>query len=168
MWVAYWHGSFSRKDSDEAQYPKVRAENDWVVQQVSRFPDRLVAFCSANPLKSYALTELERCSKLPNVRGFKLHFGNSAIDYHNSEHVARVRGVFRDANDHRMAIVVHMRASISRKIPYSRDESQIFLNEFVAAAPEVPIQIALIRGVAEWTPLAVRVQRADLAPYEFA
>jgi uncharacterized protein len=147
--VAYMYGSPSR--SVEHEYEKVKGENDWTSQQVARFPDRLRGFCSINPLKDYALGELGRCAKDPHLRhGLKLHFGNSAIDYHNSEHVARVRAVFRAANDHRMAIVVHMRASISRKIPYGRDEAQIFLNEFVAAAPEVPIQIAHLAGAGRY------------------
>jgi predicted TIM-barrel fold metal-dependent hydrolase len=143
--VAYMYGSPSR--SVEHEYEKVKGENDWTSQQVARFPDRLRGFCSINPLKDYALGEIGRCAKDPYLRhGLKLHFGNSAIDYHNSEHVARIRGVFRAANDYRMAIVVHMRASISRKIPYGDDEARIFLNEFVAAAPDVPIQIAHLAG----------------------
>ena len=41
------------------EYNKVRAENDWTAQQVAQFPARLVAFCSFNPLRDYALSELE-------------------------------------------------------------------------------------------------------------
>jgi uncharacterized protein len=143
--VAYMYGSPSR--SVEHEYEKVKVENDWTSRQVARFPHRLRGFCSINPLKDYALEEVGRCAKDPHLRhGLKLHFGNSAIDYHNAEHVARIRGVFRVANDHRMAIVVHMRASISRNISYGRDEARIFLNEFVAAAPNIPIQIAHMAG----------------------
>ena len=141
--VAYWHGSFSRKDSDEAQYPKVRAENDWVVQQVSRFPDRLVAFCSANPLKSYALTELERCSKLPNVRGFKLHFGNSAVDVKNPEHVEKMRTFFAAANRLRMPVVVHL-WTLDRS--YGADHTRLFLDQILPAAPDIVVQIAHVGG----------------------
>jgi predicted TIM-barrel fold metal-dependent hydrolase len=147
--VAYMYGSPSR--SVEHEYEKVKGENDWTSQQVARFPDRLRGFCSINPLKDYALDEIGRCAKDPHLRhGLKLHFGNSAVDYHNSDHVARIRRVFRAANDHRMAIVVHMRASISRNISYGRDEAQIFLNEFVAAAPNVPIQVAHLAGAGRY------------------
>jgi hypothetical protein len=45
-----------------------------------------------------------------------------------------------------MAIVVHMRTSISAKIPYGADEARIFLNEIVPAAPDVPIQLAHLAG----------------------
>ena len=143
--VAYLFGSPS--GATEHEYEKVKTENDWTSAQVARFPDRLRGFCSVNPLKDYALDELARCAKNPLLRhGLKLHFANSAVDYHNAQHVEQLRRVFRAANQHRMAIVVHMRTSISRKIPYGRDEARIFLNEIVGSAPDVPIQIAHLAG----------------------
>jgi len=131
----------------ENEYQRVRAENDWTGQQVAMFPDRLIGFCGLNPLREYALTELARCAKDPYLRhGLKLHFGNSAVDYRNVEHVSRVKSVFRAANDFRMPIVVHMRASITEKLSYGREEAPVFLNEFIPAAPAVPIQIAHLAG----------------------
>ena len=129
------------------EYEKVKAENDWTSAQVARFPDRLVAFCSVNPLKPYAFDELSRCAKDPRLRrGLKLHFANSRVDYHNRDHIERVRKLFAAANQYGMAIVAHMRTSISAKIPYGADEARIFLNEIVPAAPDVPVQIAHLAG----------------------
>ena len=126
---------------------KLRADNDWTSQQVAKYPDRLVGFCGINPLKDYALDELARCAKDPNLRnGLKMHFGNSGVDYHNAQHLEQLRRVFRAANGYRMPIVVHMRASFSLKLPYGRDEARIFLNELVPAAPDVVIQIAHMAG----------------------
>jgi len=143
--VAYMFGSPNRTLDNE--YEKVKAENDWTSQQVARFPERLRGLCSVNPLKEYALDELARCAKDPFVRhGLKLHFGNSVIDYHNAQHVEQLRKVFRAANAYRMPIVVHLRASISRLVPYGRDEVRIFLNEILPAAPDIPVQIAHLAG----------------------
>ena len=143
--VAYTFGNPSRTVEDE--YEKVKAENDWTSQQVARFPNRLRAFCSFNPLRDYALTELARCAKDPQLRaGLKLHFGNSAFDYTNPDYVERVRRVFQAANGYHMPIVVHMRASISKGLPYGRDAARVFLNELAPAAPDVPIQIAHLAG----------------------
>jgi len=130
----------------ENDYEKVKADNDWTGEQVALFPDRLVGFCSVNPVREYALEELARCSKNPHFRGLKLHFGNSAVDYHNADHIARVRRVFRAANGYRMPIVVHMRATISDKLAYGADEARIFLNEILPEAPDVPVQIAHLAG----------------------
>ena len=143
--VAYIYGGPARKVENE--YDRVKAENDWTSQQVARFPDRLVAFCSFNPLKDYALAELARCAKDPRLRrGLKLHFANSVVDYHNPRHVQQLQRVFRAANDHRMPIVVHMRASISQKVAYGPAEARVFLNEILPAAPDVAIQIAHLAG----------------------
>jgi uncharacterized protein len=138
---AYIFEQPSRKIDGAAD--KVRADNDWISQQVASYPERLIGFCGLNPLKDYALDELARCAKDRYLRnGLKLHFGNSVVDYHNPQHIQQVQRVFRAANGYRMPIVVHMRASLTAKLPYGRDEALIFLNEVVPAAPDVVIQIA--------------------------
>jgi predicted TIM-barrel fold metal-dependent hydrolase len=143
--VAYLFGSPSRVFEDESS--KVRAENDWTADQASRYPGRLVAVCSFNPLKSYALAELTRCAADPRLRvGIKLHFGNSDVQLDDSLHVAQLQRVFRAANSHRMAIILHLRASVSRNRPYGPAQARIFLEQVLPAAPDVPIQIAHLAG----------------------
>ena len=115
-------------------------------RQVARYPERLIGSCGLNPLKDYALDELARCAKDPNLRrGLKLHFGDSIVDYHNPEHIEQVRQVGGGANEHRMAIVVHARASVTQRYPYGRDEALIFLNDLLPAAPDVVVQLAASR-----------------------
>jgi uncharacterized protein len=107
------------KPAVENEYAHVKAENDWTSQQVGQFPHRLRGFCSVNPLKDYAMDEIARCAKDPRLRfGLKLHFGNSDINLEQAEHLAQLRKVFQAANAHRMAIVLHMRTSVTRKRPY--------------------------------------------------
>ena len=147
--AAYIFEQPSRKVEGAAA--KVRRENDWVSQQVAQFPQRLIGFCGLNPLKDYALEELARCARDPNLRhGLKLHFGNSVVDYHNPEHIQQVRRVFRAANDNRMTIVVHTRASVTQKLPYGRAEALIFLNELLPAAPNVVVQVAHLATAGPW------------------
>jgi predicted TIM-barrel fold metal-dependent hydrolase len=143
--VAYQFGNPNRPVIDE--YGQVRAENDWTSRQIARFPDRLQGLCGVNPLKDYALPELDRCAGDPFLRaGLKLHFGNSDVDLDNTEHVLRLRRVFRAANDRGMAIVVHMRPSVTKQRPYGRKQAQTFLDELLPAAPVIPIQIAHLTG----------------------
>ena len=144
--MAYTWGKASRATVDD-EYNHVKAENDWTAQQVSQYPDRLRAFCSFNPLKSYAIEELRRCSGDPQLRrGLKLHFGNSDVDLDNPENVAQVRDIFRLANFFRMSIVVHMRTSIDLRRKYGADAARVFLNELLPAAPNVQVQIAHLAG----------------------
>ena len=64
----------------------VMAENDWTSAQVAKYPNRLLGFCSVNPLSEYAVEEIARCAKDPNLRsGLKLHFGNSDVNVDNPE-----------------------------------------------------------------------------------
>jgi uncharacterized protein len=139
--VAYMYGRTGREPQDE--YAKVRAENDWVGAQAALFPERLRAFCSFNPLKEYALDELTRCAKEPNLRhGIKLHFGNSDVQLENPDHLEMLKRIFRAANARRMAIVAHMRASISKQRPYGPEQAHAFLEQLLPLVPDIPIQIA--------------------------
>jgi predicted TIM-barrel fold metal-dependent hydrolase len=131
----------------ENEYEKVKAENDWVAAQVARYPERLRAFCSFNPLKEYALEELARCGTIPQLRsGLKLHIGNATLNYHDAQHRERLRAVFRAANERRIAIVIHIRASGSQGVPYGREEARIFFDSILPAAPDIPVQIAHLAG----------------------
>jgi predicted TIM-barrel fold metal-dependent hydrolase len=87
-----------------------RAENDWTSAQVAASGGRLIGFCSANPLRDAAVAELERCLRLPGMKGVKLHFGNAGITLRDSTQVARVTEVFRLAERLKAPILVHMRA----------------------------------------------------------
>lgn len=143
--VAYMYGSPRRTVEDE--YAKVRAENDWTAAQAARYPDRLRAACGFNPLKEYALDELARCSLNPGLRhAIKLHFGNADVQLDDPAHVAQLREVFRAANARRMAIVVHLRASISRGRPYGAAQARVFLEQLLPLVPDIPVQVAHLAG----------------------
>ena len=138
--TAYSYGRPGREPQDE--YAKVKSENDWVAAQTALFPKRLRAFCGFNPLKDYALDELTRCAKSPNLRyGIKLHFGNSDVQLENPEHIEKLKTIFRAANSHRMAILVHMRASISKQRAYGPEQARAFLG-LLSFAPDIPVQVA--------------------------
>jgi predicted TIM-barrel fold metal-dependent hydrolase len=109
---------------------------------VAQFSDRLVGFCSFNPLKEYALQELDRCAESRTFKGLKLHFAASAVDLKNTQHVERVRRIFEAANSHRLAVIVHVRGD--RR--YGREHAEIFLNQLLPAAPDIPVQIAHLWG----------------------
>jgi predicted TIM-barrel fold metal-dependent hydrolase len=144
--LAYQYGNPNRAPVED-EYAKVRAENEWTSREVAQFPERLRGFCSFNPLKDYALQELERCAQDPNLRhGLKMHFGNSDVDLENPEHVAKLRAVLEAASGHGMAVLLHIRPSVSRQRPYGAGPAKIFLEEILPAAPDVVVQIAHLAG----------------------
>ena len=135
--LAYQYGS-SRRESP-TEYASVKAENDWTATQAARFPDRLRAFCSFNPIKSYALDELTRCTNSGKFRGIKLHVGNSRVDLTRAGDIERLRNVFEAANARRLAVVIHL---APYGTPYGRKEATTFLERVLPAAPDIPVQIA--------------------------
>jgi len=123
-------------------YEAVRAENDWTAEQVSQYPDRLIAFCSLNPLSDYALKELERCAQSKHFKGLKLHLGTSRVDLLNPAHVTALRGVVAEANRLRLSLIVHVRNGSD----YDARHAHILLDQIVSAAPDVSFTIAHLWG----------------------
>ena len=153
--LAYQYGN-RNKPPVQDEYAHVKQENDWTAQQAAEYPDRLRAFCGVDPLKSYAIAEISRCAKDVYLHsGLKLHFGNSDVNMDDPRHVAQLRRVFRAADEHRMAIVVYMRPSVTRNRPYGAKEAEIFLNEVLTSAPHAPIQIAHLAGAGGFDDLSV-------------
>jgi predicted TIM-barrel fold metal-dependent hydrolase len=139
--TAYWWAS--PKYTVEAPDEKVRADNDWTAAQVARYPDRLLFFCGVNPIADGAIAELERCATLPQMRGMKIHIGNSRIDIlKNPEHLAKLKAFFRAANGRKLAVVAHLRTHEG----YGRGHSEMFLKEVLPEAPDIPIQVAHMAG----------------------
>jgi predicted TIM-barrel fold metal-dependent hydrolase len=138
---AYQFAAAFRKVADEAA--KVRAENDWTAREAARYPDRLVAFCSLNPLRAYALAELATCAQDPRIRGLKLHLTTSFFDFRDAEHVRKLASVFEAANARRMPVIIHMR---TMNPDYGQRDAEIFISQVLAKAPDVPVQIAHLAG----------------------
>jgi predicted TIM-barrel fold metal-dependent hydrolase len=127
----------------ENEYAKVRAENDSVAQRAAQHPDRLVAFCSVNPLTDYALDEIGRCAAAPHLDGLKLHLANSDVDLRDSTDVQRLAAVFAVANRLQLPIVIHL---WTRHPDYGRPDAETFIREVLTEAPDVPVQVAHLGG----------------------
>jgi predicted TIM-barrel fold metal-dependent hydrolase len=125
--VAYWFGDPEKQVADRRA--ATQAENDWVIAETRKYPDRLIPFCGVNPLADYAIAELERCAGL-GVRGMKIH-RNSKFDPAVPEHREKLRQFFRAANSHGLALVIHLRGA-----------PQLYIDHLFPEAPDIPIQIA--------------------------
>lgn len=125
----------------QGERERVRAENDWVAAQAAAFPGRLVAFCSVEPLRDWAIDEMNRCSKMPSVRGIKLHEAKptGGLDLRTSDNIEKLRTFFRAANERRMAIIAHLTTG-------SPEYARNFLDRVLPVAPDIPIQLAHMAG----------------------
>ncbi len=87
------------------------------------------------------------CAQDPRLRrGIKLHFANSDVQLDSPLHVERLKRIFRGANQHHMAIVIHLRASISKERPYGAPQARVFLQELLPLTPDVVVQVAHLAG----------------------
>lgn len=134
-------------------YPYVKAENDWTAAQVAQFPGRLIAFCSFSAVADYALTELDRCASSGKFRGIKLHFNAAQLNLKDPAQVSKVRAVMAAANERRLPLIIHARTGNK----YGRDDAEILLNELIAAAPDVSVQIAHLWGGEDFSAPALKV-----------
>jgi uncharacterized protein len=137
---AYLLGTSDIVVADEQRM--VADENAWTAKEAARYPSRLVGFCSVNPLKDYAESEVGHCASV-GLRGLKLHFTSSAVDLSNADHVARVRRVLDTANRLRMPLLIHLR---TRAGDYGQLEANVFLDRLLPAAPDVPVVVAHMGG----------------------
>ena len=132
--VAYVYGQLAASNGEE--YARVRAENDWTARQAAEYPERLVALCSVDPLKDYALAELARCAASPGFgRGIKLQPAYGGVQLDDPAQVERMRRVFRSANARGMAILLQLRETGAR-------EARLLLEQLLPHAPGVPVQVA--------------------------
>lgn len=142
--VGFWlgEGGTRRMIDVEDGATAVRMENDWTAEQVARYPDRLVMACGINPLRDFAVAELVRCSRIPNVIGMKINVGDAGVRFDDPAHVAKLRALFAAANENGMAMIVHLEPGRF----YGPAEVELFLDQIASAAPDVTIQIAHLAG----------------------
>jgi len=122
----------------------VDQENDWTLRQVGRYPKRLVGFCSVNPIRPYAMAALKHCERIGLRGGLKLHLAASRFQFENSGEVRQLQEVFREANRLRMPILIHLHPDDEKWD--GRRDAQVFLEQVLPLAPDIPVQVAHMVG----------------------
>ena len=122
----------------------IDAENDWTLRQVKQYPRRLVGFCSVNPIRPYAITAIKHCEQIGLRGGLKLHLAASHFRFENAEEVRQLQDVFREANRLRMAILIHLHPDDEKW--NGRRDVQIFIEQVLPLAPDIPVQVAHMVG----------------------
>jgi predicted TIM-barrel fold metal-dependent hydrolase len=104
MAYLYGHPEFGKVENE---YEAVKAENDYLVDEKKKSPTNIKAFCGVNPLKDYALQEVERCHKRLKTDGIKLHFNASQIYLTVPAHLKKVNRIFEYAAEKKIPILLH-------------------------------------------------------------
>ena len=140
--VAYAFASpFAKEDvGDIAKL--TRLENEYNVAAALSSKGRLKAFVGVNPLADGALDELKYWAHRDGVTGVKVQLGNSGYDPTSDPDVATLARFFGAAKQADLPIVIHARSATS----HTQADVQRFINEVLARAPNLPIQIAHASG----------------------
>ncbi len=85
----------------------VEGENSYVAAARDKYPKKSRAFCSIDPLREYALDELERCRTKLKMDGIKLHHNANQVYLAVPAHLAKVKRVFEFAAEHKMPVLMH-------------------------------------------------------------
>ena len=158
--VGYWFDSPTRPLARSVE--AVQAENTWTAEQAARFPDRLIAFCSLNPVSDAAAAVMRQCTSDKRFKGVKLHFATSRVELLNADHLRRTREVFAAANRARLPIVVHLRQGDD----YGAAQARVFVEQVLTAAPDIPVTVAHLWGGGAFSADALDVYAAAVAARE--
>lgn len=121
----------------QASASGINVPNDYVASYVAEFPDRLVGYCSVDPLDPDARRELERSHRELGLKGLKL----GPIYQHVHPHDKRFYPLYQYCNEVRMPLLFHQGSTTPRSAPL-RVSSPLFLEDIAIEFPNLKIQIA--------------------------
>jgi predicted TIM-barrel fold metal-dependent hydrolase len=148
------------------EYANTKAENDWSAQQVAEYPNRLQFFCSFNPLKDYAVAELDRCVDNLDARGLKLHFANSGVDLKDQEHLRRLEAVFAEAERKDIPVLMHFSPPNPERLAYDTEEVQNFIDYVLVEHPGVRVCFPHLAGGGSVSEVQLDAMRTIMAAYD--
>ncbi|MCL0076635.1 amidohydrolase family protein [Dehalococcoidia bacterium] len=134
-----------------------RRTNDYIMESISKYPDRLIGFCSIQPKSREAVLEIERCARggirgigelMPHMQGFDL--GDKAL----------VSPVVEAAQEHNMIVLTHSSEPVGHIYPGKGDVLPATLYRFITNFPDLPIVCAHWGGGLPFYALMPEVARA--------
>jgi len=163
---AYFMGVAGIADMGGDEYANTKAENDWSAQQVAAYPDRLDFFCSFNPLKDYAVAELDRCVDELQAKGLKLHFAASGVDLEDPEHLRRLEAVFAEAEKKDVPVLMHFSPPDPERLAYDTEEVQNFIDQVLVPHPHVRVCFPHLAGGGSVSEAQLAAMRTIIAAYD--
>jgi uncharacterized protein len=130
------------------EYDNVQAENNFVAEQAVEFPGRIIPFMGINPIKPYALDELERCSGELKMRGLKLHFWNSGVNLREESHLKRIHPVFEYVASQDIPVMLHFYNG--RVADFGPSDGQLLVDNVLADCPSLRICFAHFIGAGNY------------------
>ena len=117
-----------------------REANDYIIESVQRYPDRLVGFAGVNPAwGDRAAREAERCAR-SGLRGIgELHPDSQAYDLGDERAMAPLVGA---AREHRLILTTHSSDPVGHSYPGKGRTTPEVLWRFLKTLPDVTVVCA--------------------------
>jgi len=132
--------------------------NDYIMEAIARYPNRLVGFCAVQPLDSEkALVELERC-----VRGGVKGIGELRCDTQGFDLADEVimRPIAQVAMEHHLVLLTHSSEPVGHSYPGKGAITPDILYRFIQNFPDLSIVCAHWGGGLPFYALMPEVSRA--------
>ena len=129
----------------------MRAENRFIVDTALASHGRFIAFVAINPFAANAWAEFAYWKGRRGVSGIKLHLGAAGFHASSPEQVAILGKFFADARKAKLPLVVHLRGGG----PFPNSDVEIFIDEVLSQAGDLPVQIAHGGGYAGADPATI-------------
>ncbi|KAG1654431.1 hypothetical protein GQR58_025056 [Nymphon striatum] len=89
------------------EYVKVKMENDFLFESAKKHKIKTRPFFAVDPLKDYAIEEIERCLQINDSSGLKLHFSSSQVYLTEPEHLKKIQSIFKIASENNVPVLLH-------------------------------------------------------------
>jgi predicted TIM-barrel fold metal-dependent hydrolase len=120
---------------------KTRTENEFTAREVAKFPTRLVALLSLDPLQNSAIDELDYWAAKSQFVGVKLHFTASSVNIRHAADREKVRRVLAEAANQHLPLVIHLGGG-----DFNASDAELFITEVLPSARNTWVQIAHAGG----------------------
>jgi len=132
--------------------------NDYILESVARYPDRLIGFCAVQP-QSYeaAITEIERCAQ-GGIRGVgELRPDMQLLDLRDKEMMEPLVEVMKR---HKLILLTHTSEPVGHDYPGKGSITPDMLYPFITSFPDLPIVCAHWGGGLPFYALMPEVKQA--------
>ncbi len=136
--MGYVYGNPEYYQGDDAE-ERLKAENDFILNATQSYKDKVNPYIAVDPLKDYAVSELERCYGLNPDIGLKLHFSTSQVYLTEPEHLKMVKPVFLKASALKTPVLLHFDNWHPK---FGKPDLELFADSILSQIDPIEIRIA--------------------------
>ena len=124
---------------NDATVQNIRLENNYLSEQIKKYPNRVVGFFGIAPLRGDAIEEIKRCRDTLGLHGIKLHFNANQIDLNNHAHREKIESIFAFAANKKIPLLVHLQ---NAELDSGGEKANIFIDSLLSPMESLTVIIA--------------------------